>query len=115
MVIHLPGAHDCRRTPSTREADGHETDNFTASITVIHLGVSVLRGNINLASVRGVDMANTLYNVSNVRMSVGLQPPVENHTHLYMAKASVGTLVEPFVSDPRVDAKEGNDLIFLAV
>jgi hypothetical protein len=32
-----------------------------------------------------------------------------------MAKASIGTLVQPFVSDPCVDAEEGNDLIFLAV
>jgi hypothetical protein len=77
MVIHLPGAHDCRCAARTREADGHETDDFTASITVIHLGVGVLRGNINLASVRGVDMTNALYDVSNMRMCVGLRLSIE--------------------------------------
>jgi hypothetical protein len=84
MIIYLPGAHDCGCATRTREADGHETDNFTASITVVHLGVGVLRGNINLASVRGIDMANALYDVSNVRMSVGLQPTNRTtHSPLY--------------------------------
>lgn len=60
MIVYLARAGYGGDAPCASKTDSHQANYITASIAMIHLSIRVLGGNIDFATLGGIEVCNAL-------------------------------------------------------